>query len=112
MLMLKMTEKVNLNEDLPPTVQIRDAAFEAEVLQSNQPVLIAFGVEWSQACRAFEPVLQELARAWRGNGKVVKVNADDCLYLSLFYDMQSVPTLLYFVGGNPASESSARPQKT
>jgi thioredoxin 1 len=46
-------------------------------------------------------VLQELAIAWADKIKVVKVNADDSLDLSLWYDIQSVPTLLYFVDGNP-----------
>ena len=36
-----------------------------------------------------------------GKAKVVKVNADDCLDLSLCYDIQSIPTLLYFVEGKP-----------
>ena len=46
-------------------------------------------------------MLQELASACAGRFKVVKVNADDSLDLSLWYEIQSVPTLLYFVRGNP-----------
>ena len=46
-------------------------------------------------------VLHELASAWAGNLKVVKINADDSLDLSLLYEIHSVPTLIYFVGGNP-----------
>ena len=46
-------------------------------------------------------MLQELASACAGKAKVVKVNADDSLDLSLWYDIQSVPTLVYFVRGNP-----------
>ncbi len=46
-------------------------------------------------------MLQELANACAGKIKVVKVNADDCLDLSLWCDIQSIPTLLYFVRGNP-----------
>ena len=48
-----------------------------------------------------DSVLQELAIAWAGKVKLVKVNADDNLDLSLWYDIQSIPTLLYFVEGNP-----------
>ena len=49
----------------------------------------------------FDSVLQELARDWAGKVKVVKVNADDSLDLSLLYEIQSIPTLIYFVEGKP-----------
>jgi len=75
--------------------------FKAEVLESNLPVLVEFWAPWSRPCQVFDSVLRELAGACAGKFKVVKVNADDSLDLSLWYDIQSVPTLLYFVRGNP-----------
>jgi len=75
--------------------------FKAEVLESPQPVLVEFWAPWSRPCQVFDSVLQELTSACAGRFKVVKVNADDSLDLSLWYEIQSVPTLLYFVGGNP-----------
>ena len=75
--------------------------FKAEVLESTQPVLVEFWAPWSRPCQVFDSVLQELASACAGKVKVAKVNADDSLDLSLWYEIQSVPTLLYFVQGKP-----------
>ena len=78
---------------------ITGTAFEAEVLKSKQPVLAVFGTPWSRPCQVLDPILQELARDWAGKVKLVKINADDSLDLSLCYDIQSIPTLLYFIEG-------------
>jgi thioredoxin 1 len=78
---------------------ITEATFEAEVLKSKQPVLVVFGTPWSRPCQVLDPILQELALDWAGKVKVLKVNADDSLDLSLCYDIQSIPTLLYLVEG-------------
>jgi thioredoxin 1 len=78
---------------------ITEATFEAEVLQSTQPVLVVFGTPWSRPCQVLDPILQELTREGAGKVKVVSVNADNSLDLSLCYDIQSIPTLLYFVKG-------------
>lgn len=68
---------------------------------SKEPVLVAFLVEWSQPCRVFDSILQEVAHALAGKVKIVKVNADDCLDLSLVYDIQAIPNLLCFLEGRP-----------
>jgi thioredoxin 1 len=84
---------MNINET------ITEATFEAEVLKSKPPVLVVFGTSWSRPCQVLDPILQELALDWVGKVKVVKVNADDSLNLSLCYDIQSIPTLVYFIEG-------------
>ena len=99
LVMLKNTENLNLQNEALPLIAAED--FMAEVLQSKQPVLVEFWASWSRPCQVFDSVLQELSRACAAKIKVVKVNADDSLDLSLWYDIQSVPTLLYFVQGNP-----------
>jgi len=82
-------------------VPLREAQFVAEVLQSKEPVLVAFWAPWSRACQALDCVLEELAGDLEGKARVVKVNADDSLDLSICYDIHSVPTLLYFIQGTP-----------
>ena len=86
---------MNINET------ITEASFEAEVLKSKQPVLVEFWAPWSRPCQVSDSVLQELAPELAGKVKVVKVNADDCLDLSLWHEIQSVPTLINFVEGKP-----------
>jgi thioredoxin 1 len=99
LIMLKNTENLNVQDGALPLLAAED--FKTEVLESKQPVLVEFWAPWSRPCQVFDAVLQELASPCSGNVKVVKVNADDSLDLSLWYDIQSVPTLLYFVRGNP-----------
>ena len=101
--MLNETEKMNANENGAPIVLLGEASFEAEVVRSKQPVLVAFWAPWSRPCQVLDPVLQELASTLAGKSKVIKVNADDCLDLSLCYDIQSIPTFLYFVEGKPCT---------
>src|SRR5208283_3764455 len=76
------------------------ADFGSEVLQSTQPVLVAFSTQWSRPCQVLEPVLDEVASTCSGELKVVRINADENPDLSLWYGVESVPTLLYFVDGN------------
>jgi thioredoxin 1 len=97
--MSKKTEKIKSNG--APVEFLTEPNFEMEVLRSQRPVLVVFWAEWSRPCQVLEPILQELARDRAEQTKVVKVNADECLDLSLFYEIQSIPTLLYFVEGRP-----------
>ena len=99
LIMLKNTENLNTQNEALPLLAAQD--FKARVLESKQPVLVEFWAPWSRPCQVFDSVLQELASACSGKVQVVKVNADDSLDLSLWYDIQSVPTLLYFVRGYP-----------
>jgi thioredoxin 1 len=87
------------NDSLPVVIPV--TKFRTEVLESQRPVLVEFWTGWSQSCRVFESVLQELAHDWFGKIKIVKINADDSLDLSLSYEIQSIPTLIYFVKGKP-----------
>ena len=98
--MLNKPENMNTQQGSLP-VLVTGVNFKVEVLESKQPVLVGFWAPWSRPCQVMESVLHEMASAWAGNVKVVKVNADDSLDLSLLYEIQSVPTLVYFVCGNP-----------
>ena len=99
LLMLNKTEKLNVQNGALPEITSED--FATEVLASRQPVLVEFWTPWSRPCQVLDSVLQKLATDCAGKVKVLKVNADACLDLSLVYDIQSVPTLLCFVEGNP-----------
>jgi thioredoxin 1 len=80
--------------------EINQPEFEAEVLKSQQPVLVSFWAGWSQPCRVLGPTLDKVAARCEGRVKVVKVNADDNFDLGLWYDIQFIPTLLYFINGS------------
>jgi len=82
-----------------PVQEISEAEFDAQVLHSKQPVVVGFLADWSQACRRFEPVLNEVARACNGNAKVFKMEVDDNPELGSLYVIQSVPTSVFFFNG-------------
>ncbi|MBE0540309.1 MAG: thiol reductase thioredoxin [Verrucomicrobia bacterium] len=91
-----------MNADSNPTriADISEGNFESEVLLSQQPVLVEFSAAWSRPCHILDSVLDEVASACAARVKVVRINADDNPDLSLVYNIQSIPTLLYFVEGN------------
>ena len=89
-----------MNTDKAQIVEIGETNFESEVLRSKQPVLVAFLAPWSRPCQTVKSVLDEVATACLGMVKVVKVNVDNNPDLGLWYEIQSIPTLLYFAGGS------------
>jgi thioredoxin 1 len=97
--MFKNPENMNTQNEALLSISAND--FKAEVLESTLPVLVEFWAPWSRPCQVLDSVLRELAGACAGKVKVVKINADDTLDLSLWYEIQSIPTLLFFVRGNP-----------
>jgi thioredoxin len=90
---------MNAKQSKPLTVEVRERNFRREVLESKRPVLVEFWAPWSRPCKILESVLNEIAIACGRKVKIVKVNADDNPDLSLWYEIQSIPTLLYFVDG-------------
>ena len=81
------------------TIEINDTNFESEVRQSTLPVLVDFWAQWCGPCKMLAPVLDEIAVEQNGRAKVVKVNVDENPALVQSYNIQSIPTLLYFAGG-------------
>ena len=87
------------------TIEINEANFEREVLQSNQSVLVDFWAAWCGPCKMLAPVLEEIATEQAGRVKIAKVNVDENPGLAAQYQIQSIPTLLYFAGGELRDKS-------
>ena len=79
---------------------LTDANFEAEVLQSKQPVLVDFWATWCPPCRVLGPFVDELAEAFAGRARVGKLDVDQNPAVVERYGIQAMPTLLVFKDGN------------
>ena len=76
-----------------------DDNFENEVDQSETPVLVDFGAEWCGPCRALAPIVEELAQEYDGKIKVGTVDIDKARGVATRFGIMSVPTLIFFKGG-------------
>jgi thioredoxin 1 len=81
-------------------VEITDANFEQEVLQSNIPVLIDFWAVWCGPCRLIAPVVEELAGEYAGKVKIAKLDVDNNQGVADKFGIRSIPTLLLFDKGS------------
>jgi len=85
------------------TIELNEANFEREVLQSERPVVVDFWAEWCGPCRMIAPVLEEIAREQQIT--IAKVNIDQNPELAARLNIRSIPTLLYFQGGEVRDQS-------
>ncbi|MDQ2731605.1 MAG: thioredoxin [Armatimonadota bacterium] len=85
-------------------VEVNDATFQAEVLESQEPVMVDFWAPWCGPCKALAPVIEQVAVQNAGKVKVVKINVDESQRVSQTYRIQGIPTLMFFKGGQRVGE--------
>jgi thioredoxin 1 len=83
--------------------EVTDSNFQAEVIESEQPVLVDFWAPWCGPCRIVAPVLEEIAGE-RDDLKIVKLNVDDNQQTAATFEVLSIPTLILFKGGQVAKK--------
>jgi thioredoxin 1 len=80
--------------------EIGQLDFETEVVRAAAPSIVVFCAPWSRPCHVLDQALEAAAISCEGVAKVFRVDADDNPDLGLWYDIQSIPTLLFFCGGS------------
>ncbi|MEO7773096.1 MAG: thioredoxin [Steroidobacteraceae bacterium] len=82
---------------------VTSASFDADVLQSSEPVLVDFWAEWCGPCKMIAPALESAADRYAGRLKIAKVNIDQEGQLPARFQVRGIPTLMLFKDGKPVA---------
>lgn len=85
-------------------LNITDQDFEAEVLKSEQPVLVDFWASWCGPCQMLAPIIEEIAEEFQGKIKVVKIDVDANPQSAQKYNILSIPTVIFFKNGQALTQ--------
>ena len=90
-------------------IQLDQADFESEVLNSKLPVVVDFWAPWCGPCRIVEPILETLAERYAAKAKIVRMNVDETRELSEKYHIQYIPTLIVIKEGKEVHRTVGAP---
>lgn len=80
--------------------QVTDDSFQADVLNSDTPVLVDYWAEWCGPCKSLAPILDEVAKEYAGKIKVMKLNIDENQDTPRKFGVRGIPTLMLFKNGS------------
>ncbi|AHB06438.1 MULTISPECIES: thioredoxin TrxA [Pandoraea] len=83
---------------------ISDASFDADVLNSDKPVLLDFWAEWCGPCKMIAPILEEVTKEYGDKVQVAKMNVDDNQATPAKFGIRGIPTLILFKNGAVAAQ--------
>ena len=96
----------------PLVLDVTDATFATEVLESGVPVLVEFTAPWCRPCKAIEPFLSEIGSEHGGRLRLARLDIDVNLGVPARYGVLSLPTVMIFVAGEPVEVvNGAQPRR-
>ena len=93
-------------------LEVNDSNFEAEVKNSEMPVLVDFWAPWCGPCRKISPIIDDIAAEYEGKVKVVKVNTDESMKLTQEFSISGIPSILIFKNGEAVERLVGLMQKS
>ncbi|MBR1516848.1 MAG: thioredoxin [Bacteroidales bacterium] len=85
-------------------IVVNDQTFQS-LIATDKPVLVDFSATWCGPCKALAPTIEEVATEFEGRAVVAKADVDECPELSARFAIRSVPTVLFFKGGEVKDKS-------
>ena len=80
-------------------IEVNDTTFQSTVIESALPVIVDFWAVWCPPCKMIAPIIEQIADDYAGKAVVCKVNVDENQTLAQKYGIRSIPTILFFKGG-------------
>ncbi len=94
----------DMGRDTANIKNVGTAEFEAEVLKASSPVVVDFYATWCGPCKRLAPIMEDLAESYKSKVKFVKVDIDNASELANQYQIEGVPTVIFYQGGKVASK--------
>ena len=85
-------------------IEVTDANFDGEIINSDVPAVVDFWAEWCGPCKALAPAVAELAASYDGRIKVGKMNVDHNQQTAVKYRIQAIPTLIAYKNGEVVAQ--------
>lgn len=85
--------------------EINEKEFEKEVLQSELPAVVDFYADWCMPCKMLAPAVEAFSDEYDGRINFFKLNTDEAQEIAIRYHVMSIPTLIFFRGGEPADKT-------
>jgi thioredoxin 1 len=91
--------------------EVNAANWDEEVIKSDKPVLVDFWAQWCGPCKAFMPLLEQVAEEIQGQYKIVKLNVDENPEIAMTYKIKTIPNLIVFKNGEVYKAQVGRTSK-